>query len=264
MRLPSFCLAASACLPLMFAPPAFGAGDEATPAPAAAVVVNATLASQYVSRGFRQTWGRPALQAGADYAHPSGWSAGTWMSSVSGRFVENASVEWDLYGGYAGTAGEFGLSALVYYYAYPGARYTATDTTYNYGELALGLTYKVLYAKYMHTYTPEFFGITHARGTGYLDLGANVDLGSGHTLILHAGNGRVAGAGNEIWDWHDAKVGVSKAWPGGWSATAAYTRAWGKTDAYDNYTLGISNSAGVVESSNLGKGTLVVSITRTF
>ena len=252
------------CLSLLLALPAFAAGDESVPAAVPGVIVNATLASQYVSRGFRQTWGKPALQAGADYAHPSGWSVGTWLSSVSGRFVENASVEWDLYGGYSGTAGDIGYSAQVYYYAYPGAEYTATATTYNYGELALGLTWKVLYAKYMHTYTPEFFGITHARGTGYLDLGANVDLGSGHTLILHAGNGRVAGDGNDIWNWRDAKVGVSKAWAGGWSATAAYTRAWGKTDVYDNYTLGIPNSAGVVESSNLGKGTLLVSITRTF
>lgn len=260
MRFFPFCAAASACLPLLFAPPA-SAADEAAPA---AVVVNATLASQYVSRGFRQTWGKPALQAGADYAHPSGWSAGTWLSSVSGRFVENATVEWDLYGGYSGTAGDLGFSALAYYYAYPGAEYTATGTTYNYGELALGVTYKVLYAKYMHTYTPEFFGITHARGTGYLDLGANIDLGAGHTLILHVGNGRVAGKGNEIWNWRDAKIGLSKTWPGGWSATAAYTKAWGKTDVYDNFTLGIPNSAGVVEASNLGKGTLVVSITRTF
>jgi uncharacterized protein (TIGR02001 family) len=267
MRYLSCCLAVSACLSLSSALPACAADETAPVAPAAAapaVVFNATLASQYVSRGFRQTWGRPALQAGADYAHASGWSVGTWLSSISGRFVENGTLEWDLYGGYGGTAGEFGYSALVYYYAYPGAEYTATATTYNYGEVALGLSYKMLYAKYLHTYTPEFFGITNARGTGYLDIGANVDLGGGHTLILHAGNGRVAGTGNEIWNWRDAKLGISKAWSGGWTATAAYTRAWGKTDVYENYTLGIPNSAGVIESSDLGKGTLVVSLTRTF
>jgi uncharacterized protein (TIGR02001 family) len=262
MRNVSYTLAALSCFPLLLSP-AMAAGDEAAPA-ASAVVVNVTLASQYVSRGFRQSWGKPALQGGADYAHPGGWSAGTWISSVSNRFVENATIEWDLYGGYAGTAGNVGFSGQVYYYLYPGAEYSATGTSYNYGELALGLTYKTLYAKYMHTFTPEFFGITNARGTGYLDLGANLDLGAGHTLILHAGNGRVAGAGNDIWNWRDAKLGLSKSFVGGWSATAAYTRAWGKTDAYDNYTLGIPNSAGVIESSTPGKGTLVVSITRTF
>jgi uncharacterized protein (TIGR02001 family) len=249
-------------LAFLLLPSAYGADNA--PAPAPAVVVNATITSQYVSRGFRQTWGKPALQAGADYADPSGFAVGTWVSSVSNRLVENASIEVDVYGGYFGTAGALGYSAQLYYYVYPGAEYTATATTYNYGELAFGMTYKMLYAKYMHTFTPEFFGITHARGTGYLDLGANVDLGSGHTLILHAGNGRVAGDGNEIWNWRDAKVGVSRAWNGGWSASAAYTRAWGKTAVYETYTLGIPNSAGAVETSNIGKGTLVVSLTRTF
>lgn len=240
------------------------AADADAPPAAPSVVVNATLTSQYISRGFSQTWGKPALQAGADYAHPSGFSIGTWMSSVSDRFIENATVEWDLYGGYSGAAGGLGYSAIVYYYYYPGAEYKATATTYNYGELSLGLTYKMFYAKYNHTYTPEFFGITNARGTGYLDLGANVDLGSGTTLILHVGNGRVAGTGNEVWDWVDYKIGLSRAFNGGWSATAAFTKGNGKTDIYDNYTLGIPNSAGVIESSNPGKGTLVLSITKTF
>lgn len=216
-------LPAPLCVALLLSANAFAAEDQAAPA-ASALVVNATFASQYVSRGLRQSWGKPALQAGADYTDPSGFSLGTWMSSVSGRFVENATVEWDLYGGYTGTAGPVGYSAQVYY-LYPGAQYSATATTYNYGELALGLSYKALYTKYMHTYTPEFFGITNARGTGYLDLGANVDLGSGHTLIVHLGNGRVAGQGNEIWSWRDAKVGVSKAFSSGWSATAACTHA---------------------------------------
>ena len=268
MQLLIISLAFAVCLAPLTSPRALAA--EAPPAGAAApaVVLNATLASQYVSRGLRQSWGKPALQVGADFTHPSGFSVGTWMSSVSDRFVENGTVEWDLYGGYAGTAGEIGYSAQLYYYLYPGAAYTdpasATATTYNDGELALGLTYKWLYAKYMHTCKPEFFGIANARGTAYLDFGANVDLGDGHTLMLHMGNGRVAGKGNDIWNWRDAKVGVSKTFAKGWSATAAYTRAWGKTDVYDSYTLGKPNGAGVTESSKVGKGTLLVSIAKTF
>ena len=238
--------------------------EPAPPAPPG-VVVNVTLASQYISRGFRQGWGKPALQGGADYAHPSGWSVGTWMSTVSNRFIENGTLEVDLYGGYSGTtAGGVGYSALVYYYVYPGAEYKATATTYNYGELSLGTTWKAFYAKYNYTYTPEFFGITHARGTGYLDIGANLDLGSGMTLLLHAGNGRVAGDGNNVWNWNDAKIGISKAYSGGWTAIAALTKAFPKTDIYDNYTLGIPNSNGVIESSNPAKATLVLSITKTF
>ncbi len=228
------------------------------------MVVNATVASQYVSRGFRQSWGKPALQGGADYAHPSGFSVGTWMSTVSNRFVENGTLEVDLYGGYSGTAGDFGYSVLAYYYVYPGAEYQATATTYDYGELSFGMTYKMFYAKYNTTYTPEFFGITNARGTGYLDIGANVDLGSGMTLQLHAGNGRVAGTGNEVWNWNDAKIGLAKTYSGGWTASAALTKAFPKTGAYDNYTLGIPNSKGVIETSFPAKATFVLSITKTF
>ena len=174
------------CLFLLAAVPAQA---QTTDSPAATFSVNASLSSQYISRGFRQTWGKPAVQAGADYVHPSGWSLGTWASTVSDRYVQDASIEWDLYGGYGGTVGELGYSVLAYYYKYPGAVYRATGVKYDYGELSLGLSYKMLYAKYNHTVTPDFFGITNARGTGYLDVGANVDLGNAWTLNLHAGDG---------------------------------------------------------------------------
>ncbi len=41
---------------------------------------NVTFASQYISRGFQQTWGKPALQIGLDYANPNGLFVGTWAS----------------------------------------------------------------------------------------------------------------------------------------------------------------------------------------
>jgi uncharacterized protein (TIGR02001 family) len=249
------------------APPKPDAGSQAFPPPAASawpVTANVTLASQYVSRGFRQTWGRPALQGGFDYVHASGFSAGTWLSNVSNRYIENGTLEWDLYAGYTGSAGDIGYSGTIYYYKYPGAEYVATNTKYDYGELAFGVTYKFLYAKYNYTYTKDYFGIVDARGTGYLDIGANYDLGSGLTLNLHAGNGRVAGTGNSIWNWNDIKVGVSKAIAGGWTVAGAYTKARGATNVYDAFTTGVPNSAGVVESSNPAAGTLVVSVNKAF
>ncbi|MDQ1922060.1 TorF family putative porin [Massilia pseudoviolaceinigra] len=236
----------------------------AAAAPTTTMTANVTLASQYISRGFRQTWGKPALQGGFDIGHPSGLSAGIWMSTVSNRFVEDGTLEVDMYGGYTGTAGPIGYSALLYYYKYPGAKYNATGVSYDYGELSLGMTYKFFYAKYNSTYTKDFFGITNARGTGYLDVGANVDLGSGYTLNLHAGDGRVHGAGNDIWNWRDVKVGVSKAFDGGWTMSGAYTKARGATNAYDAYTLGIADSSGKVAVSNPAVGTFVVALTKTF
>lgn len=223
---------------------------------------NVTVASQYVSRGFRQTWGKPALQGGVDYVAANGFSAGTWLSTVSDRYIEDGRVEWDIYGAYSGSAGDAGYSIGYYHYLYPGAEYKATRTTYDYGELAFGLTYKSVYAKYNYTVTPEFFGIEHARGTGYLDVGANLDLGQGWTLNLHFGHGRVAN--NSVWNWRDYKAGIGKLLAPGWTLAAAYTRAHGKTNAYDNYTLGIPNAAGVIDTSNPAAGTLVLSLTRSF
>lgn len=244
------------------------ASEEAVKAPEApaapALTGNVTLASQYVSRGIRQTWDRPALQLGLDYVHPSGWSVGTWASNVSKHFIEDGLLEWDIYGGYSGKAGEVGYSALLYYYKYPRAEIHATGTKFNYTEVSLGLTYKYLYAKYNRTVSRDFFGITNARGTGYLDIGANYDLGSDYTLNLHLGDGRVAGAGNDMWNWRDAKVGVSKTLEQGWSVALAYTKAHGKTDAYKNYTTGIPNADGVIEYKDVAKGTLVLSLSKAF
>lgn len=255
--------ASSACILAMLYGGALPARAQTAPAPEISpFTANVTLASQYISRGFRQTWGKPALQGGFDYAAPNGFSAGTWLSTVSNRFVENGTVEWDVYGNYGATVGDVGYSVGYYHYLYPGAEYNATHTTYNYGEVALGLTYKFAYAKYNYTVTPEFFGIENARGTGYLDIGANPDLGNGWTLNLHFGHGRVAH--NSMWNWRDYKVGVSKLVAPGWTVSAAYTRAHALTNAYDNYTLGIPNSAGVIETSNPAQGTLVLALTRSF
>lgn len=254
--------------PVVAVAPAADAGATALPqgSTAGSVTANVTLASQYVSRGFRQTWGKPALQGGFDYAHPSGFSAGTWLSNVSNRYIENGTIEWDLYGGYTGAAGDLGYSGTVYYYKYPGAVYAASNTKYDYGELALGLTYKFLYGKYYYAYTKDYFGITDARGTGYLDLGANHDMGSGYILNLHYGIGRVASKGaadNSIYDWKDYKVGVSKSFEGGWTLAGAYTKANGATNVYNNYTTGALNSAGVAATSNPAAGTFVISLNKT-
>ncbi|MFP5390043.1 MAG: TorF family putative porin [Gammaproteobacteria bacterium] len=223
-----------------------------------------TLTSQYVSRGVRQSWGRPALQVGVEAVHVKGWSAGVWSSSVSSRFVEGGSLEADLYAGYSGSVGNIGYSATVYTYRYPGARIATTATRYDYTEVAFGLTQGPWCARYYRTVSRDFFGITHARGTGYLDLAANIDAGGGYTLNLHVGDGRVAGTGNDIWDWRDAKAGITRTFAGGWNAALAVTRARGATGAYDAYTTGVPDSAGRLHVANPLATSLIVSAGRTF
>jgi uncharacterized protein (TIGR02001 family) len=109
---------------LLFLAAAHAAADEPPPAaPASPLTATLTATSQYVSRGIRQSWGGPALQAGLDYAHPGGWSAGTWASTIRRPLHRKRPLEWDLYGGYSGAAGPLGYSLLAYYYKYPGARH---------------------------------------------------------------------------------------------------------------------------------------------
>ena len=231
-----------------------------------------TLTSQYVSRGFRQTWGKPAVQGGIDYSHPSGFSAGTWMSSISDKFIEGGTVEWDLYAGYTGSVGDFVYAGQVYYYLYPGAKLQYAQTRYNYGEAVASLTWKWFNVKYWLTYTPDYFGYNsasllsgndlHSRGSGYLDINGTFDLGHGVTLLLHYGQERVRNFA--AYNFRDVRVALSKAFEGGWTVTGAYTRGWGRTDVYDKYTTGALDSSGNPSVSNPLKSTFLVSLTRRF
>lgn len=238
--------------------PVFAAADEA------AFTANAGVASQYVWRGLRQTDGKPAAQAGIDVVHPGGWSAGTRVVNVGDRIIARGAVEWDLYGGYSGKVGDLGYSLMGHYARYPGAGRGPNGGRFDYGEVSAGVSYKALYAKYNYTVTRNFFGIANARGTGYLDGGANLDLGAATTLNLHAGEGRVAGAGNDYWNWRDVKVGLTHRLNGGWKVAGAYTRAFGATHAYDPGTSGVPSRSERIGYTDPGKNTLVVSLSKTF
>ncbi len=121
---------------------------------------NITFASQYISRGFQQTWGKPALQIGLDYANPNGLFVGTWASNVSSNYLRDASVEWDFYTGYIKTFDKFSAGMTVFYYYYPGAKSTPEtgSTSYNYGEIVPQIGYGPLTLKYYITYTPDYAG----------------------------------------------------------------------------------------------------------
>lgn len=240
------------------AEPVFAAADEA------AFTANAGVASQYVWRGLRQTDGKPAAQAGIDVVHPGGWSAGTRVVNVGDRLIARGSVEWDLYGGYSGKVGALGYSLMGHYARYPGAGRGPNGGRFDYGEVSAALSYKALYAKYNYTVTRNFFGIANARGTGYLDGGANLDLGAATTLNLHAGEGRVAGAGNDYCNWRDVKVGLTHRLNGGWKMAGAYTRAFGATHACDPGSSGVVNRSERIGYTDPGKNTLVVSLSKTF
>ncbi len=78
---------------------------------------NIGVASNYVWRGLTQTDGGAAVSGGVDYAHGSGFYAGTWVSNVD--FGDGTNYEWDLYAGFGGEAGDIIYDINTVYYAYP-------------------------------------------------------------------------------------------------------------------------------------------------
>jgi len=247
---------------------AAGAGSrEPYSATLSAVSATASLASQYVWRGFRQSDGRPAGQLSLDYRLPGGWSAGTWASSIGERAANDGWLEWDVYGGYSGSAHGIGYSATAYYYMYPGARAGSDGRRYDYGEVAAGLSYKKVYARYYRTVTRDLFGVADARGSGYLDVGVKQELGGAMSLNLHAGDGRVAGSGNGGLDWRDLRAGLSRKFEGGWALSGTYSRAFGAAGngAFERYASAMPRTdLRPLPGSRGQRGAVVMTLSRRF
>ena len=202
--------------------PAPAATPAPAPAPEHTLTANVGIFSQYIFRGLSQTAGKPAIQGGFDYAHSSGFYAGTWASNASwledfGLYTRS-SLEWDFYGGYKANFGDsdFFYDLGTIYYYYPGNKnpgvYSA-DTWELYG--ALGWKWVSVKASYN---LKDYFGArpTGAKtdGTWYFDLSAAYPVGdTGFTLIGHYGYADVKNDGS----------GALKASYGDWKLGASYT-----------------------------------------
>jgi len=177
---------------------------------------NMTLTSDYVFRGVSQTQNGPAIQGGFDYAHASGFYVGTWASNVdwvSLGYKTNSSMEIDLYGGYKGSLGDAGYDVGVITYFYPGDQIAAPATDPDTTELYLGASWKFLSAKYSYTASDRFVGWSTStggktKGSYYVELNGNFDLGSGWGLLGHVGYQDVKD--NDDASYTDWKIGVSK------------------------------------------------------
>ena len=236
---------------------------------------NVGLFSQYIFRGLNQTDRQPALQGGFDYAHASGFYAGTWASNISwlkenlttlggggipvvaGTYGQGGSLEWDFYGGYKFSFGDFGLDLGTLYYWYPGKIQPAlaalappfnVNPKANTWEVYGAASWKWLSAKYSYSVNDETFGVRNSDGTWYLDLSANVPLGdfakdlTGLTLNLHWGYQKYSGTdprnvgfavggrtptNDDLFSYKDVKLGLSYALPKDFTVGAFYTKVSG-------------------------------------
>ncbi|MES2071303.1 MAG: TorF family putative porin [Pseudomonadota bacterium] len=219
------------------------------------VSFNAALTSDYRYRGISQTRLQPALQGGADYTHnPSGFYAGTWLSTI--KWTKDAGgsgdIEWDIYAGKRGEITKdvsYDIGVLSYVYPSNGLP-TSANTTEVYGQLGYG----PVYAKYSHAVT-NLFGFADSKHSGYLDLGANVEVASGLTLNLHVGRQKVKNT--EFYSYTDWKVGLTKDF-------GAVLNGLSGALAVIGTNAGEVAYASPANGKFLGKTALVATITKTF
>ncbi len=283
------------------APPAAGASPAPeVPKPSYTLAANLGMASNYVFRGLTQTDGKPAIQGGIDFSHTSGLYLGTWMSNISwftdqnagfastpvalsspggagapyGAYSSNnASLEWDFYGGFKGTfAADWSYDLGIIDYYYPGTydnmgAYRKPNTTEVYGVLG----YKWLSFKYSQAISTFIFGVNESKGAGYADLSGTIPLGaSGFKILAHAGRYTYpknpntgyrgsSGGDNSYFSYTDYKVGMTlDKW--GYTFGVAYTNANSKDAAPDGEATAYKNAFG----RNIGHGQGAVTITKSF
>ncbi|MBF0190697.1 MAG: hypothetical protein HQL99_06040 [Magnetococcales bacterium] len=263
--------------------PATGLAADAAPASPHTVTANVGAVSNYLFRGLTQTWDNPALQAGVDYSHATGWYAGLWASSISDKLFADGWAELDLYGGFNGKFNDdwtWTLGGIGY--VYPGANYNdiipaVADQSYNTFELNAGVGYKWITAKVSVAVT-DYFGANkktgfndNSKGTTYLDLTANVPLPESIftkdvTMPLHVGYtnfssqlaaANAAGVTNP--DYADFKIGIAKAFEGGISLSAAYLYA-DNGKFWDNYP----SAKKATDLKDQGGDNFVLALTKTF
>lgn len=253
--------------------------EAATPAATAehTLTGNLSLASDYRFRGISQTYRRPAVQAGLDYVHASGLYLGTWMSNVSGNSYNNgAGLEWDLYGGYRfAIAPDVTLDLGALAYAYPGARLNsapgvATGEKYTNVDVYAGISTGAFSARLSVSAT-DYFGLNGmtagyayfsalpaaggSRGSAYLDLSYNFDLGAGVTLGTHAG--RLAVRHYGALSYTDFKLSLAREFHG-LTVTGALIGTDARRDFYQ-----VANAAGQ-DARRVGTTGFVLSIGKTF
>ena len=268
----------------IIATPQARAADAPAPAPFVTATANVNLVSDYRFRGIDQTWGKPAVQGGADLALANGVYAGVWASNVSGNSYPGGSLEMDYYAGYNGKFNDdFGFTVGGYGYYYPGANFSKSarpsaaypapcaalpSQTLNTFELNAGVSWKWISYK-LSVSTGDYFGANastgysgHTSGTLYHDLSATWAVADDISLVGHVGHTDVKAtyAGIDP-DYTDYRVTLSKTFTGGWSVSAAAAGA--NNDRFYRPPVG-GLSFGNGETRNVNKPVLIIQAGRTF
>jgi uncharacterized protein (TIGR02001 family) len=241
------------------------------------VTGNVAIVSDYVFRGLSQTWGRPAIQGGADINGPGGFAAGTWASSVSDRSYAGGSMELDLYASFGRPIDdEWSWRVGLYGYVYPGANLDQAagyrGRSFNTVEANAALSWRQFTLKYNRSLT-DYFGADReqgfdgdTRGTGYLQLDATFALPGAWSLAVHAAHTHYAASlaaptayGVREASYSDYSVTAKYAVNAHWSISAGVTHA-----TNDRYYGHVSSYVDAADTRDVGGTRDLVMIQGTF
>jgi uncharacterized protein (TIGR02001 family) len=186
-------LAATTLLATSSAAMAWESGDHSTSASVA-------LSSDYMWRGVTQTDNEPSISGSFDYAHASGFYAGTWASNVD--FGDSVSTEIDIYAGFGNDIGDTGFSydVSVLRYIYPDSK-----PDYSWNEYAASVGYS--FFSFGIAYSDDVYG-TDEDGI-YYSIGFDYDLPM--DIALSAGYGFYDyDNATGLKDAADYRIGISK------------------------------------------------------
>ncbi len=176
---------------------------------------NVTLATDYIFRGITRSGDGPAVQGGVDWQYkPVGLYAGVWASNVElspisavaavGKSVNNrASMELDIYGGFAGTLPNgigWDVGGIIYTFPANNEDKKIFDTNtgallsagaeYDYQEAYFKTSYAFKEAPFNPTFkggvyvSPDYFGEDGTSVYGFGTLGATAPYDFGISVTL--------------------------------------------------------------------------------
>jgi uncharacterized protein (TIGR02001 family) len=239
--------------------PGVARAEDAAPAaaapPASPLSFNIGVVTDYRYRGISQSRLDPALQGGADYAAANGLYVGTWLSTI--KWIKDAGTiagvdsgstpaEWDLYGGYKGEIAKdltYDVGGLYYLYVSNNYANVPGGANANTFEIYGAITYAQFTAKYSHSLT-NLFGYADSKGSGYLDLSANFDLGSGWSVAPHIGHQTVHNTG--VASYTDYSLTLGKDLGNGISLSAALLGTDANKSVYITPANKFTGKSGVV------------------
>lgn len=145
-----------------------------------------TFISEYSFRGISQTDKNPAVQGSIDWSNDLendyGVYLGVWGSNVNFNDGNQASTEFDIYGGLTHAWDAWTVDLGGIYYAYPGA---ASSLNYDFFEVKASLGYDFGLAAVTGSvyHSPEYFG--KSGDAQYYHLGFEAPLPEDFTLTGH-------------------------------------------------------------------------------